>query len=301
MNGRPAFLRGDRPAVRAGDRCGRRVQHVAAVLAGGQASPSPVSPSGSLVAVGSSAPPASPTPSPTQEIGRADGDGLADAGTHGDTRTDAHTQADTQARAGAAHRLPGDRSGRETPCHRGHGRRSLGHRPQSGFDDASIVWQAPAEGGIPRYMMLFQDGLTPSVGPVRSARFSVRLGQRHSLYVPRRAARRRRSTSSTRRRGTVARSTRSADEFRWAAAPATCGARATGSPRTTCTATASTCASSPSASGPRTPRSSRRGRSPLTRASPSPQRAGRSSSYLYNRIVYHYEPGDEPVSAFRDR
>ncbi len=43
-------------------------------------------------------------------------------------------------------------------------------RPQSGFSDASIVWQAPAEGGIPRYMLLFQEGDPPSVGPVRSAR-----------------------------------------------------------------------------------------------------------------------------------
>ncbi len=43
-------------------------------------------------------------------------------------------------------------------------------RPQSGFNDASVVWQAPAEGGIPRYMLIFQDRIPPSVGPVRSAR-----------------------------------------------------------------------------------------------------------------------------------
>jgi hypothetical protein len=43
-------------------------------------------------------------------------------------------------------------------------------RPQSGFTDASVVWQAPAEGGIPRYMLIFQDRVAPSVGPVRSAR-----------------------------------------------------------------------------------------------------------------------------------
>ena len=43
-------------------------------------------------------------------------------------------------------------------------------RPQSGFTDASVVWQAPAEGGIPRYMLIFQDRVSPSVGPVRSAR-----------------------------------------------------------------------------------------------------------------------------------
>lgn len=43
-------------------------------------------------------------------------------------------------------------------------------RPQSGFTAASVVWQAPAEGGIPRYMMLFGEGDPKSVGPVRSAR-----------------------------------------------------------------------------------------------------------------------------------
>jgi hypothetical protein len=43
-------------------------------------------------------------------------------------------------------------------------------RPQSGFTDASVVWHAPAEGGIPRYMLLFQEGEPPAVGPVRSAR-----------------------------------------------------------------------------------------------------------------------------------
>ena len=45
-----------------------------------------------------------------------------------------------------------------------------GARPQSGFNAAAVVWQAPAEGGIPRYMMVFQDSLPASVGPVRSAR-----------------------------------------------------------------------------------------------------------------------------------
>ncbi len=44
-------------------------------------------------------------------------------------------------------------------------------RPQSGFSDASVVWQAPAEGGIPRYMMIFQEGLPKDVGPVRSSRY----------------------------------------------------------------------------------------------------------------------------------
>lgn len=43
-------------------------------------------------------------------------------------------------------------------------------RPQSGFNAASVVWQAPAEGGVPRYMMIFQDQMPTDVGPVRSAR-----------------------------------------------------------------------------------------------------------------------------------
>ena len=43
-------------------------------------------------------------------------------------------------------------------------------RPQSGFNSASIVWHAPAEGGIPRYMLIFQDEVPHGVGPVRSSR-----------------------------------------------------------------------------------------------------------------------------------
>jgi len=44
-------------------------------------------------------------------------------------------------------------------------------RPQSGFSAASVVWQAPAEGGIPRYMMVFGETRPTDVGPVRSARY----------------------------------------------------------------------------------------------------------------------------------
>ena len=43
-------------------------------------------------------------------------------------------------------------------------------RPQSGFNAASVVWHAPAEGGIPRYMLIFQEEIPTDVGPVRSAR-----------------------------------------------------------------------------------------------------------------------------------
>jgi Protein of unknown function (DUF3048) N-terminal domain/Protein of unknown function (DUF3048) C-terminal domain len=44
-------------------------------------------------------------------------------------------------------------------------------RPQSGLSSASIVWQAPAEGGIPRYMAIFGAIVPTDVGPVRSSRY----------------------------------------------------------------------------------------------------------------------------------
>lgn len=43
-------------------------------------------------------------------------------------------------------------------------------RPQSGFNSAAIVWHAPAEGGVPRYMLIFQDMIPAAVGPIRSSR-----------------------------------------------------------------------------------------------------------------------------------
>ena len=43
-------------------------------------------------------------------------------------------------------------------------------RPQSGFTSASIVYQAPADGGEDRYMLVFQEGTATDIGPVRSAR-----------------------------------------------------------------------------------------------------------------------------------
>ena len=44
-------------------------------------------------------------------------------------------------------------------------------RPQSGLSKASIIYQAPAEGGIPRYMAVFAETVPTDVGPVRSARY----------------------------------------------------------------------------------------------------------------------------------
>jgi hypothetical protein len=43
-------------------------------------------------------------------------------------------------------------------------------RPQSGISSASIVYQAPADGGEDRYMFVFQEGTATDIGPVRSAR-----------------------------------------------------------------------------------------------------------------------------------
>lgn len=44
-------------------------------------------------------------------------------------------------------------------------------RPQSGFNAASVVYQATADGYETRYMLLFGEGDSDEVGPVRSARF----------------------------------------------------------------------------------------------------------------------------------
>ncbi|HUC89354.1 MAG TPA: DUF3048 domain-containing protein [Patescibacteria group bacterium] len=43
-------------------------------------------------------------------------------------------------------------------------------RPQSGLNEAGVVFEAIAEGGITRFLALFQDNTTSYVGPVRSVR-----------------------------------------------------------------------------------------------------------------------------------
>ncbi len=43
-------------------------------------------------------------------------------------------------------------------------------RPQSGLDQAGVVFEAVAEGGITRFLTLFQDQSPPYLGPVRSVR-----------------------------------------------------------------------------------------------------------------------------------
>ena len=47
---------------------------------------------------------------------------------------------------------------------------SLDARPQSGLNQAGVVFEAIAEGGITRFVALFQDTAPDYVGPVRSAR-----------------------------------------------------------------------------------------------------------------------------------
>jgi len=47
---------------------------------------------------------------------------------------------------------------------------SLDARPQSGLFQASVVFEAVAEGGITRFMALFQDTAPDYIGPVRSVR-----------------------------------------------------------------------------------------------------------------------------------
>lgn len=43
-------------------------------------------------------------------------------------------------------------------------------RPQSGFNSASLVYQAPADGGETRYMLVYGEGDSAEIGPVRSGR-----------------------------------------------------------------------------------------------------------------------------------
>ena len=47
---------------------------------------------------------------------------------------------------------------------------SVAARPQSGLSTASIVYQSPANGGVDRYMAVFQEGQASTIGPVRSTR-----------------------------------------------------------------------------------------------------------------------------------
>jgi hypothetical protein len=47
---------------------------------------------------------------------------------------------------------------------------SLDARPQSGLSEAGVVFEAVAEGGVTRFLALFQDTSPADIGPIRSAR-----------------------------------------------------------------------------------------------------------------------------------
>jgi hypothetical protein len=87
-------------------------------------------------------------------------------------------------------------------------------RPQSGFSAASVVWQAPAEGGIPRYMLIFQDQQPGSVGPVRSARYYyiAWAAEWHAVYAHVGGSPQAMSTLAAQGQGQLV---YNADEFRW--------------------------------------------------------------------------------------
>jgi hypothetical protein len=47
---------------------------------------------------------------------------------------------------------------------------SIDARPQAGLSQAMVVFEAVAEGGVTRFLALYQDTSPPNVGPIRSAR-----------------------------------------------------------------------------------------------------------------------------------
>jgi hypothetical protein len=62
---------------------------------------------------------------------------------------------------------------------------AAGARPQSGLSQADVVYQAPAEGGVARYMAVFATQLPDSIGPIRSSRlyFVAWAEEWNALYV----------------------------------------------------------------------------------------------------------------------
>jgi len=88
-------------------------------------------------------------------------------------------------------------------------------RPQAGFNAASVVWQAPAEGGIPRYMMVFQENIPGTVGPVRSSRYYyiAWAAEWRALYAHAGGSPQALSTLRQKGNGQLV---YNADEFRWA-------------------------------------------------------------------------------------
>ena len=87
-------------------------------------------------------------------------------------------------------------------------------RPQSGLNAASVVWQAPAEGGIPRYMLIFGEHTPKAVGPVRSARYYyiAWAAEWDALYVHAGGSPQAQATLAAKGNGQLV---YNADEFRW--------------------------------------------------------------------------------------
>lgn len=58
-------------------------------------------------------------------------------------------------------------------------------RPQSGLQSADIVYEMPAEGGITRYMAIYQSQQAEKIGPVRSARsyFIDKAMELNAVYI----------------------------------------------------------------------------------------------------------------------
>ncbi len=55
-------------------------------------------------------------------------------------------------------------------------------RPQSGLADADIVYETMAEGGIPRFIALFQKNTPAKIGPIRSARpYFINIAREYNL------------------------------------------------------------------------------------------------------------------------
>jgi hypothetical protein len=55
-------------------------------------------------------------------------------------------------------------------------------RPQSGLIDADIVYETMAEGGIPRFIALFQKNAPAKIGPIRSARpYFINIAREYNL------------------------------------------------------------------------------------------------------------------------
>ncbi|MFW6022754.1 MAG: DUF3048 domain-containing protein [Halanaerobiaceae bacterium] len=57
-------------------------------------------------------------------------------------------------------------------------------RPQSGLDDASIVYEVLVEGGITRFLALFWDDIPEKIGPIRSARpYQINIAEEYNALL----------------------------------------------------------------------------------------------------------------------